>query len=99
MTVKEKAYDQTPAILLNIVNDIGEMWKADVQRLDGERLALKTEMYGIKTAYTLRVVGSPAGTTVTVETEDEDENAERRILLLFATIDHMLSPLLDVTDT
>ena len=88
MAVMEKTYRQSLSILLNIVNDIAEMRKTDVKRMDGERVLIDTEMYGIKTAYVFRIVPAGAGTSVAVETEGKDDSAQRSVELMFATIRH-----------
>ena len=90
MAILEKQYDYSPAVLLNIVNDIAEMRKANVTRLDAERLLVDTEMYGIKTGYVFRIVPVGAGTSISVETGGESGGAGRNVDLMFATIENML---------
>jgi len=92
MAVMEKTFNQNPTVLLNIVNDIAEMRKASVRRMDRERVLVDTDMYRIKTAYVFRIVPVEAGTSVTVETDGEDDNAARNVQLMFTTIENMLTP-------
>ena len=94
MAVIEKKYALAPAVVLNVVNDIAEMRKAPLKREDGGLLVMDTEMYGIKTVYIFRITSSSAGTTVAIETDGESENDERRVRLMFATLDNMLGPFL-----
>ena len=90
MASVEKVYENTPNFLLNILYDIVEMRKATVTHEGREILAIDTEMYGIKTGYIFRIIPSSAGTSVEVETEGNDENAERRAQLMLDTLDNMI---------
>jgi hypothetical protein len=92
MIVMKKSYEQSPAILWNLVCDIAEMRKGKVTRRDGESMAIDTEMYGISTRYIFRVARSGTGTAVSVETEGESEDDRRRVDLMFATLENMLGP-------
>ena len=91
MAVMEKTYAQPAAVLLNLVNDIVEMRKAKITHSDRATLVIDTEMYGIKTEYRFRVVPHLAETSVTIETEGEDDHARRRVELMFATLENMLT--------
>ena len=90
MAVMEKIYAYPPSVLLNLINDIAEMRKAPVSRIDGTSLLVDTEMYGIRTGYVFRTVPVPSGTSVTVETEGDDGYAEQCVRLMFATLENML---------
>jgi hypothetical protein len=88
----EKTYEQSPAVLLNILYDIVEMWKAKVKQDRLEELIVDTIMYGRKIEYIFSIINSGKNTSVTVKTEGERENAERRIQLVFAMLDNMIEP-------
>jgi hypothetical protein len=95
MAVIEKSYPLVPAILWNAVADITEMRKGKSKRIDDESMMLDTEMYGIKTEYRFKLTRGPTETTVTIETEGDSENDERRVQLMFTTLDNMLAPFLE----
>ena len=90
MASSEKMYLNAPALLLNILYDIVEMRKAKITHEDEKTLAIDTEMYGIKTGFLFRVTPFVSGTSVSVETDGNDENAVRRVQLMFATLDNMI---------
>ena len=92
MAVIEKVYALHPAILWNAVADIVEIWKGKTSKIDDDCATLITEMYGIKTEYLFRIIRSPAGATVSVETEGDSGNDRRRVELMFATLDNMVAP-------
>ena len=87
-----KSYAHTPALLMNIINDIAEMRKAKVIQPNIGTLIMDTEMYGIKTEYRFLIEYPIPEASVTVETDGEDEEAERRVQLMFATLENMLIP-------
>ena len=90
MAAVEKTYAQPSAVLLNLVNDIVEMRKAKITHSDGATLVVNTDMYGIKTEYRFHVASRITGTSVTIETEGEDDHARRRVELMCATLENML---------
>jgi hypothetical protein len=90
MAVMAKSYEQPPAILWNLINDIAEMRKGKIKGRDAESMTIGTEMYGIKTEYIFRVARVPAGAAVTVETEGESDDDRRSVELMFATLENML---------
>ena len=92
MAEAHKAYPQSMAMLLNIANDIVEMYKASVTVDDGERFGFETEMYGNTTSYLFQVTKEPNGCQLTIETPGEDERAMRHLLFMFAVVDNMLAP-------
>ncbi|MCL2342926.1 MAG: hypothetical protein FWC62_03380 [Firmicutes bacterium] len=91
MAVMKNSYPQKASVFLNIIYDIAEMRKANVTRMDHESLIMDTEMYGIKTEYLFHIVPAGEGTTVTVETEKENDDAQRGVRLMFATLENALS--------
>ena len=94
MAEAHKAYPQSMAMLLNIANDIVEMYKASVTVDDGVRFGFKTEMYGNTTSYLFQVTQEPKGCQLAIETPGEDEKAMRHLLFMFAVVDNMLAPLI-----
>ena len=93
MAEAQKTYPQSPGMLLNIANDIVEMYKAAVTADDGERFAFTTEMYGKKINYLFRVTQQPDGCLLTIETEGEGKKTEQRLSFMFSLVDNMLAPL------
>ena len=92
MAEAHKAYPQSMAMLLNIANDIVEMYKANVTVDDGERFGFATEMYGNTTSYLFQVTEKPEGCQLTIETPGEGERAMRHLFFMFAVVDNMLAP-------
>ena len=96
MAVMEKIYNQNQSVLLNVLFDIAEMRKTSVKRLDQERFLMDTEMYGRKIPYIFRIVPAGEGTSVTVENEGEKDYAGQGVELMFAIIENLLSPFVQV---
>ena len=92
MAAIEKSYTHPPAVLWNLINDIVEMRKGRVRSYDAESMTVDTEMYGIVTSYTFRVVHSPPETKVAVETEGDGEDEMRGVELMFSTLENLLLP-------
>jgi len=95
LVVMEKSYPLIPAILWNAIADITEMWKGKTKRIDDEGIILDTEMYGIKTEYRFYLRHGPTETSVTIETDGDSAEDERRVALMFATLENMIAPFLD----
>ena len=91
MAEAQKAYPQSPAMILNIANDIVEMYKAIVTVDEGGRFVFETEMYGRITDYLFRVTEEPDGCRLTIETPGEGERAGQHISFMFSVVDNMLA--------
>ncbi|MDR1131818.1 MAG: hypothetical protein LBL15_05320 [Oscillospiraceae bacterium] len=91
MAGAQKLYRQNAVLLYNLACDIVEMYKAKITQDDVARFAFDTAMYGQKTHYLFRIETQPDGCLLSIETEGEDESAERRVSFMFSVVDNMLA--------
>ena len=98
MAEARKTYPLYPIMLLNIANDIVEMYKADVDIDDRGRFGFTTEMYGKKVKYLFNVTQQPDGCELSIITDGEDERAAHRLAFMFSIVDSMLAQLTALTD-
>jgi len=91
MAVVEKVYQLPPEFLLNAIYDVAEMRKAKVARISDDELEMVTEMYRIKTTYRFRLERGSSDVKLSVDSDGEDENAQRDAEFMLAVLDGLVS--------
>jgi len=99
MAEVRKGYQQSTGMLLNVANDIVEMYKAKVTVDDGEQFGFDTEMYGKNTSYLFRVTETSDGCLLSVETPEEGDKAEQHLSFMLSIVDNMLATLTTLYNT
>ena len=93
MANAKKAYPYTPVLLYNIACDIAEMYKAKITEDKVDRFSFITEIYGLKTKYIFLIEKQTEGCVLSVESEGDDEQAEKQLLFMLSIVDNMLTTL------
>ncbi len=91
MAAIEKYYPLTPTFLMNAVCDVAELRKAKVTYPSDNEIIMETEMYKRKKSYLFRLTRGGSGTTLTIETEGDTENARNSITLMLSILDGIIN--------
>jgi len=97
MAFMEKFYPLKPEIMKNVICDVAEMRKAkttssSVEIGDAVEVKMTTEMYKIKTVYTFGLTRDEAGTKLSIESGNGDENSIQNVEFMFIILDGMINP-------
>ena len=99
MAEMQKVYRHSAVMLLNVANDIVEMYKAKVTVDDGEQFGFDTEMYGKNTSYYFRMSEIPDGCLLSIVTPEEGDKAEQHLFFMLSIVDSMLTTVTTFYDT